>query len=311
MSFRRLSLAAAALTVATAAAVAPARAQQYQTQTLDFAQYRSATTTEPGYQATFGNPLFAGVNSSYQLYDLYTQSSSTGTPSNPSGPTGFSSQQIASWGTSPSDLGSKNLPTNLSSHAAAIWANGTTDRLELYSTGNGVDNQAFRLYSMDVASLFAASSITPALGGPASMNIYFQYYKSLNAYLSGVPDGDAYAFVRVAPTVNGDVVPLLRTIDFTGQNNNSNVSINFLSGHVGDLTDATGIYGIQWFQGSLASYGNIANWSLTQRSGLSHQFTDLVVQDVAPVPEPTTFALAGVGIVTVLGVGLRRRKQAV
>lgn len=307
MSFRRLSL-AAALTVTAVASAAPARAQQYQTQTLTFGQYRSATTTEPGYQATFGNPLYAGANNSYQLYDLYTQSSAT--TASP-GPTGFSSQQVSTWGTSSSDLGSKNLPTNLASRAAAMWANGTTDRLELYSTGNGTDPQAFRLYSMDFASLFAASSITPALGGPASMNIYFQYYKSLDSYLNGTPDGDAYAFVRVAPTVNGDVVPLLRTVDFTGQSNSSDVSINFLSGKVGDLTDATGIYGIQWFQGSLTSYTDIDNWTLTQRSGLSHQFTDVVVQDVAPVPEPSTFALAGVGLVTVVGAGLRRRKQSV
>ncbi len=298
MSLRRL-LPAAALTVASLAVTAPARAQQYTKQTINYSAYRSTTTTEPGYQATFGNPL---TSKGYELYDFYTQSNSAG-------PSAFSSQQVATWGTSASDLGSKNLPSNLGPSAAALWANGTTDRLELYSTGNGVTPQAFRLYSMDMASLFAASSITPALGAPASMNIYFQYYKSLTSYLNGTPDGDVSAFVRVAPTVNGDIVPLLRTVDFTGQNNSSDVSVSFLNGKVGDLTDATGIYGIQWFQGSLTSYANINSWSLTQRSGLSHQFTNLVVQDVAPVPEPSTFALAGVGLLTVAGVGLRRRKQ--
>lgn len=296
----RTVLSAVATAAAVSFAAAPAAAQHYTTQTINFSGYRSAATTEPGYQATFGNPLQAN---GYQLYDLYTQSSATA--SSP-GPTGFSSQQIATWGTASTDLGSKNLPSNLGPSAAALWANGTTDRLELYSTGNGVDNQSFRLYSMDMASLFAASSITPALGGPASMNIYFQYYKSLNSYLTGVPDGDLYAHVAVAPTVNGDVVPLLRTVDFTGQSNSSSVSVNFLSGQIGDLTDATGIYGIQWFQGSLASYTNINQWTLAQRSGLSHQFTNVVVQDVTP--EPSTFALAGVGLLTVVGVGLRRRQ---
>ena len=304
MSFRTFLHAAATLSTVSLAAVS-AQAQQYNKQTITFSSYRSPMTVEPGYQATFGNPLQAN---GYQLYDLYTQSSSTTAAS---GPAGFSSQQISTWGTAASDLGSKNLPTNLGSSTAAIWGNGTTDRLELYSTGNGVDNQAFRLYSMDMASLFAASSITPALGGPASMNIYFQYYKSLDAYLNEIPDGDLYATVRVAPTVNGDIVPLLRTVDFTGQSNSTNVSVTFLNGHIGDLTDAAGIYGIQWFQGSLATYTDINNWTLTQRSGLAHQFTNVVVQDVAPVPEPSTFALAGVGLLTVVGVGLRRRQSNV
>lgn len=298
MPVRTLLRAAAAL-AALSFAASPAAAQQYTKQTLDFSDYRSPRTTEPGYQATFGNPLRAH---GYELYDLYTQSTSDG-------PATFSSQQISTWGTASYDLGSNNLPSNLGPSAAALWANGTTDRLELYSTGNGVQPQAFNLYSMDVAQLFAASSITPALGAPAGFNLYFQYYKSLDSYLTGVPDGDLYVGVSGAPEVDGDTTPLLRTIDFTGNSNTDDVSVTFLTGNVGDLTDARGIYGIQWFQGSLTGYGSIDNWALTQRSGLSHQFTNLVVQDV--VPEPGTFALAGVGILTVVGVGLRRRRPAV
>ena len=305
MSFRTLLHAVAALTAASFAAL-PARAQQYTRQTIDFSSYRSAVTVEPGYQATFGAPLQAN---GYSFYDVFTQSSAT--PASP-GPTGFSASQMSTWGTASTDLGSTNLPTNLGPTAAALWGLGTTDRLEMYSTGNGVDPQRFRLYSMDMSSLFAASSITPALRGPASLDIYFQYYKSLDSYLTGVPDGDLYAHVEVAPTVNNDVnndiVPLLRTVDFSGQNNSDLSYVTFLSGNVGDLTDATGIYGIQWFQGSLTSYSGIDDWTLAQRSGLAHQFTNVVVQDVATVPEPTTFALAGVGLLTVVGVAVRRRQ---
>lgn len=302
MSFRHLLRAAAVIgTFASLVAAAPAQAQRT---TITFNNYRSTTTTEPGYQATFYAPLTAN---GYEFYDLYTQSSSAG-------PSAFSSQQVASWGTNSSDLGSKNLPSNLGSTSAALWGNGTTDRLEMNAAATADGYTPFRLYSMDMGSLFARSSITPALGGPAAMNIYFQYFKTLNAYTTGIPDGDLYAYVNVAPTVNGDVVPLLRTVNFAGTANSSDVFVKFLSGNAGDLTDGTGIYGIQWFQGSLdlsstsTGYRNIDSWTLAQRSGLSHQFTNIVAEVVTP--EPSTFALAGIGLVTVIGVGLRHRQNA-
>ncbi|MDQ6926803.1 MAG: hypothetical protein M3154_11285, partial [Candidatus Eremiobacteraeota bacterium] len=79
---RLLRVSALAGSFTSLAVAATASAQSPAKTTITFSNYRSATTTEPGYQATFGNPLTAN---GYEFYDLYTQSSSAG-------PSAFSSQ---------------------------------------------------------------------------------------------------------------------------------------------------------------------------------------------------------------------------
>src|SRR5437763_77921 len=86
---------ACGLALATLVIAVPATAQQKVTST--FGQYQSPTTTE--YQAAVGRPVTSGILDFYDT-DFFVQGARN---------------VLATWGTSPSDPGSVNRPTNTGS----------------------------------------------------------------------------------------------------------------------------------------------------------------------------------------------------
>ncbi|HEY0777914.1 MAG TPA: PEP-CTERM sorting domain-containing protein [Gemmatirosa sp.] len=282
---RRLFRTAAVLCATFAA---PAlRAQQ--PVTIDFSEYACSEATQPcEYQATTGNPV---TSKGFDFLDRYSILATEGTNS------------LGTWSNNPSNLGYVNRPSNLGS-STALFAPGNGDVLEMY-THSG---RNFDLYSMDVAGLFRQSSISPPLGAPTTFNMYFQYFSSYTSWYNGTPDGDLYASVSPGTVVNGDRVPLLRTLDFSqplGTISNG-VYLQWLDGRPSDLQGG-GIFGIQWIQGSLSGFDATGAPVFATGSGRAHQFTNVVA---AVVPEPGTFALAGAGLALVVGAGLRRRRAA-
>lgn len=281
LSSLRLTVLAAGVALLTAPAL---RAQPV---TIDFNEYACSDPRDcdPPYQATIGNPL---TSRGYEFYAYSTSANDIA-----------GSQALGTWSNNPANLGYANRPTNIGT-ATTLFGVGTTDRIEMYSSSP----YSFRVSSMDVAYLFRRSSI-PTLGYPTSVTMYFQYYKTLDAYLNGVPDGDFSALITAGPLVGTDRAPVLQTLNFASGLVGS-TPIQWRTGSRTDLTDAAGIYGLQWFQGDLTSYTRLSTFTLTQGSGRSYQFTNITTELVTP--EPGTFALAAVGIGAVVGVGLRRRR---
>ena len=276
----RRFLTTAAVLCATVAAAPALRAQAV---TINFSEYACSDPSQPcEYQATTGRAVTSKGFAFLDRNSIY----------------GGGTNSLGTWSNNPSNLGYVNRPSNLGG-STALFAPNNGDVVEMYaSTG-----QNFSLYSMDVAGLFRQSSISPPLGAPNTFNLYFQYFLSYNSFYNGTPDGDFYATVPPAPLANGDRVPLLRTIDFAG-NNPGALQLNFLDGSQSDLRN---IFGIEWIQGSLTGRDSTGAPTFLAASGRAHQFTNIVA---AVVPEPGTFALAGAGLVVTLGAGLRRRRDA-
>lgn len=278
----RLTTRLAAVAAVTLAA-APLRAQD--PVTINFSEYAcSAAVDCPDYQATIGQPV---TSKGFEFYDYLTSSGAA------------SSNSLGTWSNNPANLGYANRPTNLGG-STTLFGTGTSDRIEMYTASGG----PFQLRSIDVAYLFRRSSI-PTLGYPATSTIYFQYYKSAAAYDAGIADGDFSATIAAGPLdASSDRAAVLRTLDFTTGLVGGTTPIVWRTGSSSDLLGG-GVYGVQWFNGDLTSYTNINSWTLTQGSGRSYQFTNVVA---AVVPEPSTFALAAIGLATVAGAGLRRRR---
>lgn len=274
----------AAAGAATLAAAPALRAQD--PVTINFSEYACTQAVDcPDYQATIGRPL---TSKGFEFYDYATSSGAA------------SSNSLGTWSSNAANLGFANRPTNIGG-STTLFGTGTTDRIEMYSASGA----PFQLRSIDIAYLFRRSSIS-TLTYPTSTTIYFQYFKTLEAYDAGTPDGDFSALITAGPLdASNDRAPVLRTLDFMTGTVGGSTGFTWRTGSLGDLM-GSGVYGVQFFQGDLTSYTNVNTWTLTQGSGRSYQFTNVVA---AVVPEPSTFALAAAGMAVAAGAGLRRRRM--
>ena len=275
---------------ATVGAFAGAPALRAQPVTIDFGEYACGAAADcPDIQAGIGSPVRS------KGYEFYNYASGLGGPS-------FNS--LGTWSSNPSNLGYANRPTNIGS-STALFGTGNGDRIEMYASSP----YAFRVESIDFANLFRLSSISPPLGEPANLNIYFQYFATLDAYDSGIPDGDFLAVVERGPLVGTDRPTFLRTVNFgaTVGTNVGGVTLVDLAGSASAL-GGRGVYGLQWYNASLGAYGGLNQFQLTAASGRAHQFTNAVAEVFTP--EPATVTLAGVGLVTLLVAARRRQRQA-
>lgn len=275
---RRFHHFALAATLATCAA-APCTLRA---QLITFSDYACAEPSQPcEYQATTGRPLTAN---GFEFYNDYY---------------GFPNQ-LATWSANPSNLGFANRPSNIGA-STALFGEFPGDVIQM----NARSGRRFDLYSMDVASLFRQSSISPPFGEVGDFTLLFEYYHTLDAYTSGVPDGAFGASVAPGPLVDGDRVPLLRTVDFFGATA-PGVSVQWLAGRPSDLRGA-GIYGVRWTNASFGGYDENGLPVFDYGVQFTHQFTNVAAQ---VVPEPATLVLVGAGVCVLVGAGVRRRRVA-
>lgn len=128
-------------------------------------------------------------------------------------------------------------------------------------------------------------------GGPVTMNFTGQSLKTFGLQIQPDVYGRFTAYVSVLDSGGG----VLTTFNFTGTSTNlgnntalfigvgsDNVATNFASVRVGILTG-----------------GNIRNFAFN-----SPQF------QVVPIPEPGTYALAAVSVLTLAGIGRRRKRKS-
>lgn len=269
--------------------LAAAPALQAQPVTIDFSEYACGAAADcPDIQAGIGSPV---TSKGFEFFDYANA-------------VGTSFNSVGTWSTNPSNLGYANRPTNIGS-STALFGTSNGDRIEMYAA----TPYSFRVQSIDFANLFRLSSISPPLGEPANLSIYFQYFQTRDAYDTGVPDGDFYAVVERGPLVGADRPTFLRTLNFGAApgTNVGGVTIVNLAGDASAVSGGRGVYGLQWYNASLSGYGGLNLFAVTAGSGRSHQFTNVTAEIVTP--EPTTVVLAGAGLVTLLGLA-RRQRQA-
>ena len=266
-----------------AAGVAAPRAVRAQAQPITFGSYACDDPSQPcEYAAEVGRPLTAG-GFDFAEYGNYS---------------------LGTWSSNPSNLGSVNRPSNAGG-STALFANGNGDAIVMSQSAG----RAFDLYSMDFASLFRQSSISPPLGPVRDFTVFFEYFRTPAALAALAPDGEFSATVAAAPLAGGDRVPLLRTVDFSGATA-PGVSVRWLTGQSSDLLGA-GVYGVAWYNASFTGLNPDGSPAFLYGSPYSHQFTN-VVADVAGaqvVPEPGTFALAAGGLVLLVGAGRLGRRR--
>lgn len=128
-------------------------------------------------------------------------------------------------------------------------------------------------------------------GGPVTMKFSGPVLKTFGLQIQPDIYGRFTAYVSVLNNVGG----VLATFNFTGTSTNlGNNSALFIG--VGSDNAATDFAAVRV---GILTGGNIRNFAFN-----SPQF------QVVPIPEPSTYALAAVGVATLAGIGRRRKRKA-
>jgi hypothetical protein len=238
------------LVIATTIASVPAGAQAV---TSTFGAYASPTTTE--YQAAIGRPVTSGILDFYDT-DFFVAGARN---------------VLGTWGTSASDPGSVNRPTNVGT-SNTMFATQLGEEVDIFGTGTDVVLGTFRpfsLFSMDIGHLYS-NAFAPVTVAPFTFTVFGFGPSTGNAIIS-------QSFLITAPTPVGGVQrPLLQTITFDSRwSAMSNV----------------------WF---LQSTG----------SATASQFTN-VVASFTPEPETYVLIATGLGFIGVARLRQRRKAVAV
>ena len=181
-------LVVAVLTLVTAAA--PLAAQQ--PVTITFSEYASPVSRD--IPAAIGEPLSSGGFDFYQTDAFHTGARNV----------------LGAWGTSPSDPGFVNRPTNIgSSIALAGTAGGTAGSVDMYVAGANLvlgTNLAFSLYSIAVAHLYSSEYV------PQLQNFSLTFFGSYPGSATTI----SQSFLVVAPTAGAGGIqrPVLQTLTF-------------------------------------------------------------------------------------------------
>ena len=159
--------------------------------TSTFATYASPTTTE--YQAAIGRPVTSGVLDFYDT-DFFVAGARN---------------VLGTWGTSGSDPGFVNRPTNVGS-SNTMFATQLGEEVDFFGTWTDVVLGSFRsfsLFSMDVGHLYS-NAFAPVTLAPVTFTVFGFGPSTGNAVIS-------QAFVIPAPVpVGGVQKPVLQTLVF-------------------------------------------------------------------------------------------------
>jgi hypothetical protein len=141
------------LVLAAVTLAPPAGAQQNATST--FSAYSSPVTTE--YQAAIGRPVTSGVLDFYATEFFVAGARNV----------------LGTWGSSPSDPGFVNRPTNLGT-STAMFGTQLGEEIDVFGTGSDVVLNRlapFAIYSMDVAHLYS-TAYSPAGLLPFTLSVF-------------------------------------------------------------------------------------------------------------------------------------------